>query len=302
MLINHQIHNTGNRFPLSVVILTRNEESNIVRCLEGVQWCDDVVVIDDGSTDRTVELATIAGVRVVNHAFQDFATQRNWAMEHASLKHEWVLHLDADEVVTPELQNALRETLLSTPKDVVAFRMCRKTMLGETWLKYSDGFPVWIMRLVRRGAALFQSSGHGEVAVPPVDGKVETLAVPFLHFAFSKGWTNWIDRHNRYSLREAQLEASQDAPIRIGAIFSRQKDKRRLALRSLSRRLPFRPLLRFLYQYILKFGFLDGPAGFTFCKMMAEYERWIVLKHGEILSAKDTSSLEISPVARRVAN
>lgn len=272
-----------NRFPLSVVILAKNEEQNIVRCVEGVQWCDEVVVVDDGSTDRTVELAMLAGARVVHHSFESFAAQRNWAMEHANLKHDWVLHLDADELVTDELQHALRLTLSSTVPEIVAFRMCRKTMLDETWLRYSDGFPVWIMRLVRTGRVAFESCGHGEVAVPKVTGKMATVRVPFLHFAFSKGWSDWINRHNRYSSWEAELEASQQRPLSIRALISLQKEERRSALRNLSRRLPFRPFLRFLYQYVVKFGFLDGRAGFTFCRMMASYEMWIVLKRDDLL-------------------
>lgn len=271
-------------FPLSVVILAKNEEQNIVRCVQSVRWCSDIVVIDDGSTDRTVEFATQAGARVVHHRFEDFAAQRNWAMKHATLRQEWVLHLDADEVVTVELQAALKQSLSSVTLEIAAFRMCRKTMLGTTWLKYSDGFPVWIMRLIRSGRASFESCGHGEVAVPGVQGSMATVNTPFLHYAFSKGWTDWINRHNRYSTREAEREVASIAAFRIPELFTSRKEQRRLALRQLSRRLPFRSLLRFIYQYILKFGFLDGKAGYTFCRMMASYEGWIVLKRDELLA------------------
>ncbi len=276
---------TSDGFPLSVVILARNEESNIERCVRAVAWCNDIVVVDDRSTDRTVENAISAGARVLQHSFVDFATQRNWAMAEADLKNDWVLHLDADEVVTEELHAELVRILPTADASIAAFRMCRKTILGRTWLKYSDGFPVWIMRLVRRGAAAFQSSGHGEVAVPAVQGGMGTVRVPFLHFAFSKGWADWINRHNRYSTHEAEAEVRSRRPIRIGDLFASEKEKRRLALRELSRRLPCRPCLRFLYQYFLKCGFLDGPKGLVFCTMMAAYERWIVLKRNEMLQS-----------------
>jgi glycosyltransferase involved in cell wall biosynthesis len=190
-------------FPLSVVILARNEAINIERCVAAVQWCNDIVVVDDGSTDGTAELASSCGARVVQHSFVNFAEQRNWAMDHAGLKHEWVLHLDADEVITDSLRLDLISRLTSPPDNVAAYRMCRKTMFQGRWMKYSDGFPVWIMRLVRRSKAKFEDCGHGEVAVPPVDGQLGTIREPFLHFAFSKGLEDWIKRHNRYSTREA---------------------------------------------------------------------------------------------------
>jgi glycosyltransferase involved in cell wall biosynthesis len=270
------------RFPLSVVILARNEAINIERCVRAVQWCDDVVVVDDESTDATVDLATAAGARVVQHHFTSFADQRNWALLHADLKHEWVLHLDADEVVTEDLRKELELTLPEAGADAAAFRMCRKAMFQGRWLKYSDGFPVWIMRLVRKGRAQFEDCGHGEVAVPVVAGHMGTIREPFLHFSFSKGIEDWISRHNRYSSREALLEYQERAAFRWVGLWSADKSIRRLCLRELSRRLPFRPLLRFLYQYVLKMGFLDGKPGLDFCRMMAVYEGWIVLKRREL--------------------
>ena len=279
--------------PLSVVILARNEATNIERCLKAVNWSDDVVVIDDGSADDTPELAKACGARVIPHKFISFADQRNWAMQHAELQHDWVLHLDADEVVTAELQHELRRVLADAADDVVAFRMCRKTMLLGQWLKYSDGFPVWIMRLVRPGRAHFQDCGHGEVAVPEVSGVMGTVREPFLHYAFSKGLTDWIDRHNRYSTREAELELVTVSGLKWKQFLSSDKAVRRSALRAFSRRLPFRPTFRFVYQYVLKRGFLDGRAGWTFSKMMAMYEGWIVMKRREMRrSRKGQPSVE----------
>ncbi len=276
-------------FPLSVVILARNEAVNIEQCVNAVTWCNDVVVVDDGSTDATAELARALGARVVQHSFVNFAEQRNWAMDHAGLKNEWVLHLDADEVVTDSLRLDLIARLTSLPDNIAAFRMCRKTMFQGRWMKYSDGFPVWIMRLVRKGRGRFISSGHGEVAVPDVDGRVDTILAPFLHFSFSKGLEDWIARHNRYSTREALLEFQSTPTVNWPKLFSMQRETRRDALRSLSRRLPFRPTLRFLYQFVVKRGFLEGRAGLKFSGLMATYEQWIVFKRIEI----ETKSLEL---------
>jgi hypothetical protein len=109
-----------------------------------------------------------------------------------------------------------------------------------------------------------------------------TISEPFLHYAFSKGLTDWIERHNRYSTREARLELDQFSGLKLRNFLSRDRAVRRSALRSLSRRLPMRPLFRLLYQYVLKRGFLDGRAGWTFSRMMAMYEGWIVMKREEM--------------------
>jgi glycosyltransferase involved in cell wall biosynthesis len=267
---------------LSVVIIAKNEADNIGRCLASVAWSDDVLVVDDFSTDETAEIARSLGARVVQHAFTSFAEQRNWALECGGLRHEWVLMLDADEEATPEFHHALAACVAAADEHTAAFALCRKTMLDGRWLKYSDGFPVWIMRVVRRGKARFADSGHGEVPVPPVDGRVLRVQEPFVHYPFSKGLSDWLDRHNRYSSREAALELSADVPIVWAELFGRDASRRRRALRNLGRRMPCRPLLRFAWQYVWKRGFLDGRAGWKFSTLMAIYEALIVMKRREL--------------------
>ena len=115
-------------------------------------------------------------------------------MRNADLTEDWVLHLDADEVATSEMLDEVEFALRGAPSHVNAFKLCRKTMFMGRWLKYSDGFPVWIMRLVRKDIVEFEDCGHGEVAVPVVPGLMGTIQEPFLHFAFSKGLANWIER------------------------------------------------------------------------------------------------------------
>lgn len=273
----HQIKNEIH-VPIAVVIPTRNEEHNIRRCIQSVKWAADVLVVDDGSVDRTKEIAEECGARVVSHRFESFARQRNWAMEYGDVRHEWVLHLDADEFATEEVHQEVRSVLQSADDQTVAFRMCRRTLMNGTWLKFSDGFPVWIMRLVRNGRVQFEDAGHGEVAVPTVSGRMGVVRSPLDHHPFSRGLDDWFDRHNRYSTNEALLEQQRLSEFQWRQLLSVRRDVRRAALRSLSRRLPCRAGLRFLYQYMLKLGFLDGYAGLQFCRMMALYEQSIVLK------------------------
>lgn len=278
------------QFPITAVILAKNEAAGIDRCLRALTWCDEVVVVDDNSTDATAELAERLGARVVTHQFESFARQRNWALEHAGIRNDWVLMLDVDEVVTVDLKQEIERLVPTAGTGVVGFKMCRKTMFLGKWLRYSDGFPVWIVRLVRRGHFQFEDSGHGEVPVPKVNGQLGTLAVPFLHYPFDKGLGHWIERHNRYSAREAEQELREAGGAAWSWLWSSDRAQRRLALRAISRRLPCRAVCRFVYQFIFKGGFLDGQAGLTFSWLMSVYEGLIVLKRRELELARRASS------------
>ncbi len=269
------------------MVLAKNEEVNIGDCVDSLQWADEVIVVDDDSTDRTAALARGRGARVVQHRFESFAAQRNWAIDHAGVRNEWLLMLDADEMATEEFAAEIARKLAAVDDDVVAFRTCRKLMLDGVWLKHSDGFPVWIMRLVRRGRAYFEDSGHGEVPVPNLDGRIETIDAPFVHEAFRRGMDDWWTRHVRYAGREAEREQWMEHDARLRQLFSPDGSRRRRALRGFARRLPFRGPLRFLYQYILGRGFLDGPTGLRFCRMMACYESMIAIRKSEPDFAND---------------
>lgn len=269
-------------YSISAVILARNEAKNIVRCVRSLAACAEIVVVDDGSTDETCELAVQAGARIVQNRFQSFAKQRNWALAHARLHSDWALMLDADEAATPEFLAEIGRKISSAKPELVAFRTCRKTMLGKKWLRYSDEFPCWIMRIVRVGEAEFEDSGHGEVPIPKLNGTVDTIREPFIHYPFSHGLSNWLRRHVAYAEREAQLELSNATNLRLKDLFSWDTSKRRRSLRALSRRVPMRGTLRFLYQYLLRGGFLDGREGYVFSMLKANYEAMIIAKKWEL--------------------
>lgn len=271
-----------NSASIAAVVIAKNERENIARCLASLSWCEDVVVIDDHSTDGTAERAAACGARVITHPFESFARQRNWALDEAAITSEWVLMLDADEVATPAFRDAVTAAISQAQEHFAGFQLCRKTMFFEHWLRYADAFPVWIMRLVRRNRARFVDSGHGEVPVPTVDGVLPRLHEPFLHYPFSKGLSDWWQRHNRYSSREAEREWNAAQPLRLFDLIGRDPATRRRALRDLARRLPCRGGLRFFYHYVWRWGFLDGRAGWEFSTMMATYERMIVQKKWEL--------------------
>jgi len=273
----------GEQVPITAVVLSHNEEGNLPRCLRALRDCAEVVVVDDGSTDDSRRIATEHGARVVEHPFTSFADQRNWAMEAAGLGHDWVLHLDADEVMTPAALEEIRRRLPALAPGAVGF-IARKVMLGEKWLRFSADYPVFVPRLLPRQGVRYGMRGHGDVlATEPSDSIF--LDEPMLHYNFSKGWADWRVRHLRYAAAEAKRIHDGTPPFSFRAFFSANRPARRAALRALSYRLPGRPALRFLYAYVFRLGFLDGGAGLRFCLAMASYERMIdVARHGSMTS------------------
>mgnify|MGYP003868615713 CR=1 FL=1 len=263
-------------------MLARDEEANLPRCLDALPGCDDIVVVDDMSADATCEVARSRGARFVQRRFDTFAGKRNWALDTVEFKHEWVLHLDADEVVTPALLAEIDAAIAST--DCIAFRIPSKMMFLGRWLRHAATYPAYQVRLGRNPGLRFVQVGHGQ-REDLDSAQVGTLTEPYLHFAFSKGLEAWFAKHNRYSTLEAE-EAMKH--LRGGGVdwagLAAVGDpvRRRRALKELSFRLPCRPALRFLYMYVLRRGFLDGKPGLMYCRMMATYERMIVWKMREI--------------------
>ncbi|MFN3596552.1 MAG: glycosyltransferase family 2 protein [Rubricoccaceae bacterium] len=268
------------RAPVSVLLLTLNEEANLPRCLAALDWADDVLVLDSFSTDRTVAVAQEHGARVMQRAFDSFAGQRNFGLQEGGLRHDWVLHLDADEVVTP----ALRDELLKVMREGTfpAYRLASKMMFQGRWLRYSGLYPSYQVRFGRRDRLTFVQVGHGqrETLAPEELG---TLQEPLLHYTFSKGLDDWIARHNRYSRAEAE-EALAGGSTRVALRDFIAKDpvERRRAAKRLVARSRFRPALRYAYMLLARRAFLDGTPGLTYCRLLAMYERMIVLKMREI--------------------
>ncbi len=262
--------------PVSVMIFTLNEELNLPGCLQSLAWCDDVIVIDSFSRDRTEVICKAKGVRLLQHAFTGFGDQRNWALEAASPLHEWVLILDADERVPSDLAEELRLTLSNVPKRVGAFRLKRRFHMWGRWLRYSSLYPSWVVRLVRKGRVRYVNRGHAETQ--EVDGEVRDLKSDLIDENL-KGIDEWFARQNRYARKEAEHELAGDAgPFRWGDLLRRDPLLRRTALKRLAMNMPARPLLYFFYSFVWRRGFLDGRDGLVFCMMRALYQGMVVAK------------------------
>ena len=264
---------------LSVIILTKNEASNLGACLDSLRWCDDILVVDSGSTDGTVALARGRGIRVLEHEFTSFAQQRNWALDQGEARHEWILFLDADEQSTPAFQEALGAVIAAAPANRAGFFCCWKLMLEGRWLKHADAFPRWQLRLLRKGAVRFVDRGHGQKE-GEVIGELDYLREPYLHNAYSKGWHDWVAKHNRYSDLEAVERAGQN--VRWRDLFHQHSSQRNVVLKALLTRCPLGPLLRFTHAYFFRLGFLDGVPGLVHSANLGFYEYLVAIKYREL--------------------
>ena len=274
---------------VSVLVHTKNEQYDLLGCLQSISWSDDIHVFDSGSTDDTIAIALRFGAKVTERTYGennlpyggDEAAHRNWGLQNILFRHRWVFVIDADERMTIELAQAVHSAVAS-PASNVAFRVQRHDFFLGTWLKHVTPSPFNIRLYLHE-------SVHYERLTNPVvivDGAVGEIREHFNHFPFSKGMTNWIDRHNRYSSSEAaQIIYNKRANTGFSfwkALFSNNKNERRFHQKELYYRVPFRPLLMFVLLYILKRGFLDGRAGLSFALLRSIYEYMIVLKVREL--------------------
>jgi glycosyltransferase involved in cell wall biosynthesis len=268
---------------ISVLIPVRNEKTNIVACIESVRWADEIVVVDSGSSDGTIELAKKSGATVVDFRWNGkFPKKKNWALENVAWKNEWVLILDADERITAELAAEIQAEIKNPQAD--GYFINRRFIFLGKWIRHCGYYPSWNLRLFRHKLGRYEkvqtsdtASGDNEVHEHIVlSGAAAYLKNDMLHYAYPDIYT-WMEKHNRYSNWEAEVEVCGDqlgsANAGIGGNLSARRK-----LRIWSRRLPFRPTLRFFYSYILKLGFLDGRAGYMFCRLLATYEMLNVFK------------------------
>jgi glycosyltransferase involved in cell wall biosynthesis len=264
----------------SVLIITFNEAKNLRRCLASLQWCDDILVVDSGSTDETLDVAASHGARILHHPFENFARQRNLGLDGGEFRNEWVLHLDADEVVTDEFVARLRQ--LTPPCDIDAYKIPSKTMLFGKWLRYAGMYPTYQVRLGHRDRLRFMQFGHGQREDLPPE-RVSIFDEPYLHYTFSHGLREWLMKHLRYAEDEARVVVACRSKN-----FELVSADHRRRLKQAANRLPLtvRPIARFFYIYFGCRGFLDGARGAFYALALAVYEGMIAILAWEIIMAK----------------
>jgi glycosyltransferase involved in cell wall biosynthesis len=279
------------RAPLSVLLPVKNEAANLRDCLASVAFAREIVVVDSNSTDGTQAIAEAAGARVAQFAWNGkFPRKKNWALENVPWQHEWVLIIDADERVTPELEREIREAIRRA--DVDGFYLNRQFWFLDGWINHCGYFPSWNLRLFRHRLGRYEQievnanvpSGDNEVHEHVLlNGRAEYLSSPMEHYPYPDIAT-FLAKHDRYSSWEAAARTKrhmanerslQATPFGTGL-------ERKRWLRDVATRAPFRPGLRFLYHYVWRQGFRDGYRGWMLCRLLARYERMIVAKEHEL--------------------
>ncbi|MHB8419818.1 MAG: glycosyltransferase family 2 protein [Myxococcales bacterium] len=269
---------TAPRPAVSVLILTLDEEACLPFALRSVAWCDDIVIVDSGSRDRTVEIAKEAGARIFTHPFEDYSKQRNWSIHEVQFKHPWVFILDADEEIPPSLRDELAAVAHPEATEA-AFRVRFRVYFMGRWIKHASQYPVWVIRLIRPGKVAYDERVVNEH--PIADGPVGALQNDLLHID-RRGLARHFHKQNVYSSLEAVEYARHELSARrLSALLSRNPMARRKALKELSIHLPGRTLLKFLYCYLLKGGIIDGIPGLHWSILNGVQEYMTSLKVAE---------------------
>lgn len=269
--------------PLSVLVPTLDEELNLPDCLESVAgWADEMFVVDSYSHDRTLEIARQCGASIVQHPFESYSRQKNWALETLPFQNDWLLILDADERLTPDLRCDIERAIASDDRD--GYYVNRRVIFLGTWIRHAGWYPSWNLRLFRHRLGRYDDREVHEHLV--LNGRVGYLAHDMLHDD-RRGIEAFIARHNRYSTLEARarLKAECDAadrarlPVSLGASPVQRK---RFVRERIWPRVPAKPLVLFIYMYLLRRGFLDGRAGLVLCVFHAFQEFMVGLKLAEL--------------------
>ena len=270
---------------ISILILTKNEETDIKGCLESVSWSDDIHLYDSYSSDNTITIAKKFGVIVTQRVFDNWSSHQNWGLRNINFKYKWVFYMDADERVSALLkENLLR---FNGTNEFVAFQVKRRDFSWvNTWLKFSQISPLYLRLFM-------PDKMHYERLVNPVsipDGKVGNINGYLDHYPFNKGIKFWWQRHLNYADLEAEMRLkdiniSQKYSL-FHAFFERDFTKRRFHQKGIYYMLPFRPLIKFLYMLLFRMSFLDGIVGIHYTLMQSIYEYFIVIKTKELRQQK----------------
>ena len=271
--------------PVSIVVPLRNEAANLPRCLGSVRWAEEVFVVDSQSSDDSARIARDLGAEVVQFEFNGtWPKKKNWALEHLPFRHEWVFILDADEVLPAAAEEEFRRAI-GEASEIAGYWINRRFMFMGRWLEHAY-YPNWNLRLFRHSLGRYEqltdvatASGDNEVHEHViVRGPTGRLRYELDHYAFPSVEV-FVEKHNRYSNWEARVAvAEQRGQTHLQSARVAQRRK----LKQLAQRLPFRPLLRFLYVYIWQRGFLDGREGYYFARLHGFYEFLSVAKTYEL--------------------
>jgi glycosyltransferase involved in cell wall biosynthesis len=282
---------------VAAIILTRDEEQDLPACLESIRdIAAEVYVIDSGSTDATAEIAQKAGATVLYHPFENQAKQFNWALDNILIQAEWVLRIDADERLHPDLARELKRVIPEMPVDVTGLFVSRRIRFLGREIRFGDMYPVWLLRLWRNGVGRCEDRWMDE-HIELSEGHTLRVRGDLLH-DIPKSLTEWTVKHNWYATRECTDILSIDAghSVEVDSGF------RRRLKHSVYLRLPlfYRAFAYWLYRYIIKLGFLDGKVGLIYHFLHGFWYRFLV--DAKIYEASVTAQIPRSPENAQVVN
>ena len=284
---------TPGKIPISVLIPAKNEEYNLPACLESLKPADEIFMVDSQSSDRSQEIAESYGTKVVQFHFDGFwPKKKNWSLENLQFRNEWVLIVDCDERITPELWEEMAQVIKNPDYD--GHYLNRKVFFLGKWIRHGGKYPDWNLRLFRHkkgryenlGTEGVRNTGDNEVHEHVIlSGKVGYLKNDMIHEDFRDIY-QWIERHNRYSNWEAKVYYNilngQGQEDTIGANLFGDAVQRKRWLKKQWVKLPFKPTLRFILFYFIQLGFLDGKAGYIYGRLLSQYEYNIGVKFYEL--------------------
>jgi len=264
------------KLPISVIILTYNEELNIEDCLKSVYgWVEDIFIVDSFSTDRTLEIARKYTDKIYQHPFENYAKQRNWAIQNLPIKTDWILNLDADHRVEENLRDELID-LFSNPinESIKGFLITRKTIFMGRWIRYGGHYPVYHAVLFRKNFGKCEERLYDQHFL--VKGDLIKLRGAIVDI-ISDSLTKFVERHNKWATLEA-IEQLLGSGGEIEANIRGNPIERRRAMRNFYNRMPlfFRAFAYFIYRYFFRFGFLDGKEGLIFHFLQGFWYRFLV--------------------------
>jgi glycosyltransferase involved in cell wall biosynthesis len=296
---------------IAVVILTFNESIHLPRALECVHnFATEVFVIDSFSTDDTLEIATKAGAQVLQHPFQNQARQFQWALDNAPIASEWVMRLDADEIVEADLAQEIRTRLSNLPADVSGVNLNRKTIFQGRFIRHGGRFPLMLLRIWRRGKARIEDRWMDE-HIYVTEGRTVTFKGGFAdHNLFDL--TFFTAKHNSYASREAldafnqRLHLFEPQVALTRESTAMQAKIKRFLKESVYNRLPFEvsAIFYFFLRYIIQLGFLDGRPGLIYHFLQAFWYRFLVgakLREMELAAKRATTDEERRAVIARLS-
>lgn len=281
---------------VNILIPTFNEADHIAEAVANARELGQVYIVDSFSTDGTQDIARAAGAVVVEHPFENFSQQKNWALDNLSYTAPWIFILDADERITPALRQEILLRLKSTRHD--GFYVNRLLIFMGQAVRHGGLYPSWNLRLFRRGMARYEDRSVHEHMI--CHGSTGSLRSEMLHIR-RESITFYLDKHIRY----ADMESDEWVKRKLGhgggadpsQLFQNTLRYRQWLRRDVWPRIPGRPILRFLYMYVIQRGFLDGAAGWQLAHLMTSYEYMISLLYWDKLSRhKDANSTAGSPL------